>query len=126
MIYTLWTTFNNHSFVVKKAFSTVLLKVSTFLKTKCLKYIFNKKCSSLGQRYKKLVACFNKPKEEERVHIPNFRQKFLSPSKTLRIGPKYFFETKCDDICDYNPQCFMSGDLVLDYIIMNLFTDTTK
>ena len=29
------------------------------------------------------------------------------------------------DICDYNPQCFRSGGLMLDDIIMNLFMDTT-
>ena len=33
---------------------------------------------------------------------------------------------KHKDIWYYNPQCLISGGLMLDEIIMNLFSDTTK
>ena len=36
------------------------------------------------------------------------------------------FSIKQEDICDYNPWCFMSSGLMLDKIIMNLFIDIKK
>ena len=38
----------------------------------------------------------------------------------------YTFPIKQEDICDYNPLCFMSSGLMIDDIIMNLFTDGTE
>ena len=56
-----------------------------------------------------------------------FDKKFLASSKQLKICPRdIIFPIKQEDICDYNPWCFMSSGLMLEYIIMNLFTDITK
>ena len=38
----------------------------------------------------------------------------------------YIFPIKKDDICDYNPLCFMSSGMMLDDTIMNIFTQSTK
>ena len=38
----------------------------------------------------------------------------------------YILLIKQDDICDYNPLCFMSILLMLDNIIMNIFTESIK
>ena len=56
-----------------------------------------------------------------------FDNKFLFSSKQLKLFPTYFiFPTKQEDICDNNPRCFMSSELMLDGIIMNLFSDITE
>ena len=55
-----------------------------------------------------------------------FDKKFLASSKQIELCPRdYIFPIKQEDICDYNPWCFMSSGLMLDDIIMNLFTDYT-
>ena len=55
-----------------------------------------------------------------------FDNEFLASSKQLKIGPRYFiFPIKQEDTCDYNPRCFVSSGLILDYIIMNLLSDIT-
>ena len=38
----------------------------------------------------------------------------------------FVFLTKQDDICDYNPECFISSGFMLEDIIMNIFRNTTK
>ena len=56
-----------------------------------------------------------------------FDQLLLASSKKLKLCPIYIiFPFKQENICDYNPRCFMSSGLILDDIIMNLFTDITK
>ena len=56
-----------------------------------------------------------------------FDNEFLALSKKLKLGPRDFiFPIKQEDICDYNPYYFMSIGLVLDDIIMNLFSDNTE
>ena len=56
-----------------------------------------------------------------------FDKEFLASSKQLKVCPRdIIFPIKQEDICDYNPQCFMSSGLILDDIIMNLFIDITK
>ena len=56
-----------------------------------------------------------------------FDNEFLATSKQLENFPRDFIlPIKQEDICDYNPRCFMSSELMLDDIIMNLFSDITK
>ena len=56
-----------------------------------------------------------------------FDNKLLDSSKQLKVCPGYFiFPIKQEDICDYNPCCFVSIGFMLNYIIMNLFPDITK
>ena len=44
----------------------------------------------------------------------------------MQIGPKYCVSPiKHEDMCDYNPKCFMSGGLILDDIIMNILSETS-
>ena len=52
---------------------------------------------------------------------------FLASSNQMKLCTRdYIFPIKQYDICDYNPLCFMSIGLMLDNIIMNLFTDITN
>ena len=56
-----------------------------------------------------------------------FDNEFLESSKQIKLCTRcYIFTIKQKDICDYNPLCFMSGVLMLDNIIMNLFTYSTE
>ena len=56
-----------------------------------------------------------------------FENEFLASSKQFKPGPTYIiFPIKQEEICDYNPHCFISIGLMLDYIIMNLFSGTTE
>ena len=58
---------------------------------------------------------------------PMFDNDLLASSKQMKLCTRdYIFPIKQDDICDYNPLCFMYSGLMLDDIIMNLFTDSTK
>ena len=56
-----------------------------------------------------------------------FYNDFLASSKQIKLSTRdYIFPIKQEDICDYNPLCFMSIGLMLDDIIVNLFTDSTE
>ena len=56
-----------------------------------------------------------------------FDNKLLASSKQLKLCTRdIIFPIKQEDICDYNPRCFMSSGLIRVDIIMNLFTDITK
>ena len=80
----------------------------------------------MNTNIRNLMMVLTKKREEE-VHIPFFRQRFISLCKTLKICPRdIIFPFKQEDMCDYNPLCFMSSQLMLDSIIMNLFSDITK
>ena len=90
-------------------------------------YMFKTKCSSIEHQYKKLGACFNKKKDKNKFKCPIFDNKLLSSPKKLKIGHRDFiFSIKREDMCNYNPRCFMSSGLMLDDFSMNLFSDTTK
>ena len=55
---------------------------------------------------------------------PMFYNEFLESPKQIKLCTSdYIFLIKQEDICYYNPLCFMSSGLMLDDIIMNLFTD---
>ena len=55
-----------------------------------------------------------------------FDNKFLASSNKKKLCPiDYIFPIKYEEICDYNPRCFMSSGLMLEEIIMNLFTYCT-
>ena len=56
-----------------------------------------------------------------------FDNYFLASSNQMKLCiTDYIFPIKQDNICDYNPLCFMSSGLMLDDIIMNIFIDSTK
>ena len=94
---------------------------------KGIEYMFEIKCSSIHQRFRKIVACYNKQKVKKVLTFPIFDNEFLSSSKQLKIGPKNcVFTIKHEDMCHYNFQCFMFGGLMLDYIIMNIFLETAE
>ena len=51
----------------------------------------------------------------------------LASSDQMKLCTTYYiFPIKQDYICDYNPLCFMSSGLMLDDIITNIFTESTK
>ena len=56
-----------------------------------------------------------------------FENEFLASSKQLKLFTiDFIIPIKQEDIFYYNPQCFMSSVLMLDVIIVNLFSDITK
>ena len=89
--------------------------------------IFEIKCSSIRQRFKKigdgLLRKRGKNKQTSRI----FDNDFLVYSNQMKLkSTDYIFPIKKDDICDYNPLCFMSSGMMFDEIIMNIFTQITK
>ena len=56
-----------------------------------------------------------------------FDNDFLASSNQMKLcTTDYIFPIKQDDICDYNTLCFMSSGLMLDDIIINIYTENTK
>ena len=57
---------------------------------------------------------------------PIFDNYFLASSNQIKLkSTDYILPIKHDDICDYNPLSFMSSGMMLDDIIMNIFTQST-
>ena len=72
----------------------------------------------------KIGDCFQKKGGMTKHTCPMFDNDFLASSKQMKLcTTDYIFPIKQDNICDYNPLCFMSSGLMLDDIIVNLFTD---
>ena len=70
---------------------------------------------------------FAKKKGENKHTCPIFDNYFLASSNQIKLkSTDYIFSIKQDDICDYNPLCFMSSGMMLDDIIMDIFTQSTK
>ena len=56
-----------------------------------------------------------------------FDNDLLASSNQMKLcTTDYNFPIKQDDICDYNLLCFMASGLMLDNIIMNIFTKSTN
>ena len=89
--------------------------------------MFERNCSSLDQGFRKIVYCYNKQKGKKNLTSPILDNKLLSSYKQLKIDPKCcVFPIRNEDMCKYNPQCFMPGVLMLDNIIMNIFLETAE
>ena len=104
-----------------------VLKCTKFPGKQANGYMFKTNCSSLEHWYNKLGDGFNKKMGKKKYKFPMFHNEFFAFSKQLKFCPRYFiFPIKQEDICDYNPRCFMFSGLMLDRIRMNLFSDITK
>ena len=58
---------------------------------------------------------------------PIFDNDFLASSNQIKLcTTEYIFPIQQDDICDYNPLCLMSSGMMLEDIIMNIFSQSTK
>ena len=55
-----------------------------------------------------------------------FDNQFLSCSKQLKLVLEIIFSIKQEDICDYNPWCFLPIGLMIETIITNLYSDITE
>ena len=70
----------------------------------------------------KLGDVLQRKREKNNNTFPMFDNYFLAYSNQMKLcTTDYIFPIKQDDICDYNPLCFMSNGLILDDIIMNIF-----
>ena len=89
--------------------------------------IFQTNCSSIKQQYMKLGDSLQKQMGKNKHTCPMFDYDFLASSNQMKLcTTDYIFPIKQYDICDYNPLFFMSSGLMLDNIIMNIFTESTK
>ena len=89
--------------------------------------MFETNCSSVEHQYKKLGDSFNKKRGKNKYTCPIFDNKLLASSKQLKLcSIDIILPIKQEDVFNYNPRCFMSSGLMLDDIIINLFTDSTK
>ena len=88
--------------------------------------IFETNCSSIRQRFKKLGGGLLSKRGKNKHTCPIFYNDFLASSNKMKLKSNdFFYFIKQDDICDYNPLCFMSSGMILDDIIMNIFTQST-
>ena len=89
--------------------------------------IFETNCSSIEQRFKKLGDDLLSKIGKNKHTFPIFDNDSLASSNQIKLkSTDHIFPIKRDDICDYNPLCFMSSGMMLDDIIMNIFTQSTK
>ena len=89
--------------------------------------ILEKNCSSIKQRYMKLGDGFQRKSGKNKHICPMFDNVFLEYSNRMKLcTTDNIFPIIQDNICDYNPLCFMSSGLMLDDIIINIFTESTK
>ena len=89
--------------------------------------IFGKNCFSIKQRFKKLGNGLLSKRGKNKHTCPIFDNDFLASSNQIKLKSiDYIFPIKQDDIWYYNPLCFNSSGMMLDDIIMNIFTQSTK
>ena len=102
-----------------------VLKCTKFPQKQANGYMFQTNCSSIKQRYMKLG--YLKKGGNNKHTCPIFDNEFLASSKQIKMCTRdYIFPIKQEDMCYYNPLCFMSSALMLENIIMNLFIDSTE
>ena len=102
-----------------------VIKCTKFPEKQSNGYMFKTEFSSIKHWYNKLGDALNKKKGKNNYTFPD--NKLLASSKQLKLCPRYFlFPNKQKNICDYNARCFMSSKLIIDDIIMNLFSDNIK
>ena len=110
-------------------------KVNIQCVLQCTKFPYNLKkvlffqtnYSSIKQRYMKLGDDLQRKMGNSKHTCPMFDNYFLASSNQMKLcTTDYIFQIKQDDICDYNPLCFMSSGLMLDDTIMNIFIDSTN
>ena len=76
-----------------KGLLNFVLKCTKTPGKKSIGYMFKKKCSSLGQRYKHLLLVLTEKGGIKSSHSQFFDNELLSSSKPLKIGPKdYYFK----------------------------------
>ena len=89
--------------------------------------IFQTNCLSIKQRYMKLGDGLQRKMGKNKHTCPMFNNDLLASSNRMKLCITYYiFPIRQGDICDYNPLCFMSSGLMLDNIIMNILTESTK
>ena len=114
-----------HSFLKRK--SWMCSKVhQIFSKTSQWLYVPDKMLINWTTTYETWIL-FSKQRGENKNTRPMFDNKFLAYLKPIKLCTRdSIFPIKQEDICDYNPLCFISSGLMIDDIIMNLFTDSTE
>ena len=96
-------------------------------RTKTNGLIFETNCSSIEQIFKKLGDGLPSKNGKNKHTWPIFDNDFLASSNQIKLkSTDYIFPIKQDDIFDYNLLCFMSSGMMLDDIIMYIFTHSTK
>ena len=81
----------------------------------------------LNTDIRNLVTVLTKEGVKISTHALCLIKEFSASPKKLKLCPRDFiFTIKQEDICDYNPRCFISSGLMLDNTIMNLSTYFTK
>ena len=126
VIYILWTTFPKCPPIVQKVILNVFISTSKSFK-KINGLIFKEKCYSIEQILKKLGDGLLSKIGKNKHKFPIFDNYFLSSSNKIKLKTTdWISPIKHDDICDYNLLCFMSSGMMLDDIIMNIFTQSTK
>ena len=100
----------------------VFISASNFIK-KTMVSFFETNCSSIRKIFKKIGDGLPIKRGKNKHTLPIFENYFLASSNQMKLkSTDYIFPIQQDDICDYNPLCFMSSGMMLDDIIVNIFT----
>ena len=104
-----------------------VLQCTKFHHKKSNGLIFETNCSSIKQRFMKLEYGLQRKRGKNKHTCPMFDNDFLASSDQMKLcTTDYIFPIKQDNIFDYNPLCFVSSGMMLDDIIVNIFTESTK
>ena len=113
VIYTLWTKYPNHPHIFQKSIFNVFYSAPNFLIILKKVLFFQTNYSSIKQRYMKLGDDLQRKMGNSKHTCPMFDNYFLASSNQMKLcTTDYIFQIKQDDICDYNPLCFMSSGLI--------------
>ena len=84
-------------------------------------------CSSIKHIFMKLGDGFPRKRGKNKHTCPIFDNDILASSNQMKLWTTdYMFPIKQDEMCHYDPLCFMSSGIILDDIIMNIFTQSTN
>ena len=86
-----------------------------------IEYGFKSQCTSINERLFKLGDCLQSIQSNQRNIFPPFGNEFLPPSRNISLkGCPIIYPLKQKDLCDYNPRCLISSDLMFNDIIINI------
>ena len=79
--------------------------------------IFQTNCYSIKEIFKKLGDGMQKKFGRNKHKFPRFDNDFLSSLNKIHFKQTdCIFQIKQDDICDYNPMCFMSSEMDIKHM----------
>ena len=126
MIYILWTKNPNHLLIVQNEIFNVFSSAPNLLENKQMVICSKQTAHQLNNDIRNLEMVYKKRGGRIITHSLCFITSSYHLQPKQMCPKDYIFRIIQEDICDYNPLCFMYSGFILDDIIMNLFTDNIE